>query len=79
MAGSLNHIIAEDATFTMDLIDGLGDAQEALEECFTLILELSKGRMVDVSMACRNHGFVDPYNPARHSSNPMPGAMKVPN
>lgn len=37
MAGSLAHITADDGTFTMDLIDNLGDAHEALEECFNTI------------------------------------------
>lgn len=43
MAGSLNHIIREDGKFTMDLIENLGDAHEALEECFTIIHALSDG------------------------------------
>jgi hypothetical protein len=37
MAGSLKHIVAPDGTFTMDTIENLGDAHEALEECFDLI------------------------------------------
>lgn len=41
MAGSLNHIIADDGTFTMDLIDNLGDAQEALEEAHQFIAVLA--------------------------------------
>lgn len=61
MAGSLNHIIDDDGRFTMDLIDNLGDAHEALEECYALIIELSKGNMTKVSKACKKFGFVDPY------------------
>lgn len=38
MAGSLNHIVdPETGKFTMDSIDNLGDAHEALEECFEII------------------------------------------
>lgn len=37
MAGSLNHIVAEDGSFTMDLIESMGDAHEALEECHAII------------------------------------------
>jgi hypothetical protein len=43
MAGSLSHIVNEDGTFTMDLIENLGDAHEALEECFAIIKRLSGG------------------------------------
>ena len=41
MAGSLNHIVNEDGTFTMELIENMGDAHEALEECHQIIAELS--------------------------------------
>ena len=37
MAGSLSHITDDNGNFTMDLIDNLGDAHEALEECFDRI------------------------------------------
>jgi ArsR family metal-binding transcriptional regulator len=37
MAGSLAHIIADDGTFTMQHIENLGDAHEALEECHQII------------------------------------------
>ena len=37
MAGSLNHIVAEDGSFSFDLIENLGDAYEALEECHQII------------------------------------------
>lgn len=40
MAGSLKHITDADGNFTMDLIENLGDAHEALEECFNKIREL---------------------------------------
>lgn len=45
----------------MDGIENLGDAHEALDECFTLILELSDGDMVKVSAACKKHRFPDPF------------------
>lgn len=61
MAGSLSHIIDTDGTFTMDLIDNLGDAHEALEECFAVIIELSGGNMGKVSKACVASGHCDPY------------------
>jgi len=37
MAGSYRMLIDDDGRFTMDLIDNLGDAAEALEECVTII------------------------------------------
>jgi hypothetical protein len=44
MAGSLNHITSDDGEFIgIDLIDNLGDAYEALEDCFHLIAILSGG------------------------------------
>jgi len=53
MAGSLNHIVdAETGEFRMDLIENLGDAQEALEECFHLIRIMSAGQMDTVNLFC---------------------------
>jgi len=43
MAGSLNHIINNDGKFTMDTIENLGDAYEALEECYFIIYKLTGG------------------------------------
>ncbi len=40
MAGSLNHIVDESGAFTMDSIENMGDAHEALEECFDIVAEL---------------------------------------
>ena len=37
MAGSLAHITATDGSFTMELIDNMGDAEEALEDCHAII------------------------------------------
>lgn len=40
MAGSFNHIVDKQGAFTMSTIDNMGDAREALEECFDLIAVL---------------------------------------
>lgn len=61
MAGSLNHIIGADGRFTMDSIENLGDAYEALEECFNLIYTLSGGDQRTVSRTCLALGFPDPW------------------
>jgi len=42
MAGSINHITDENGKFTMKYIENLGDAHEALEECFNEIQRLKK-------------------------------------
>jgi len=61
MAGSLSHIVNEDGKFTMDLIENLRDAWEALDECFVLIYELADGDSERISAACRKHNFPDPW------------------
>ncbi len=61
MAGSLNHIVGSDGKFKMDTIENLGDAWEALEECFELILHLAKGDTKIVSRACEALGYPDPW------------------
>jgi hypothetical protein len=40
MAGSLSHIVDENGAFTMSNIENMGDAHEALEECFDIIAAL---------------------------------------
>jgi hypothetical protein len=40
MAGSLNHIVAEDGSFTMETVENMRDAREALEECHQIIAYL---------------------------------------
>ena len=40
MAGSLNHIVAEDGNFTFSSIDNIRDAHEALLECHQIIAYL---------------------------------------
>jgi len=61
MAGSLNHIIDENGVFTMDFIDNLGDAHEALEECFGIISYLTMHKPELLSEVCKLHGYTDPY------------------
>lgn len=61
MAGSLNHIIGNDGTFMMAFIENLGDAHEALEECFHIIRVLADGDMNRVSAVCEELKFPDPY------------------
>jgi hypothetical protein len=60
MAGSLNHIIDDDGTFTMDGIENLRDAHEALEECFHIIRYLAESK-ADISEACRKLRYPDPW------------------
>lgn len=61
MAGSLSMIVDSDTgKFTMDLIENLGDAAEALEECFEIIYELSKGRMYNVNAVLRGMDLTHP-------------------
>lgn len=57
MAGSLNHIVGDDGRFTMDCIDTIGDAHEALEECFALICSLTGGDKEVVNNRCRELGL----------------------
>jgi hypothetical protein len=52
MAGSLNHIIGDDGRFYMDSIENLGDAYEALEECFAIIYHLSGGELEPINEIC---------------------------
>ena len=62
MAGSLSHIVDANGSFTMELIENLGDAHEALEECFALIYELAGGDSDKISTACSKIGCPDPWN-----------------
>jgi hypothetical protein len=58
MAGSLSHIVDDDTgRFTMDLLDNMGDAHEALEECFALIHALTGGDKEVINNRCRELGF----------------------
>lgn len=56
MAGSYRHIVNDDNEFYGDigeelLIDDLGDAYEALEECYDIILFLSGGDITKIAEA----------------------------
>ena len=54
MAGSLRHIVDSDTgKFTMDCLDHMGDAREALSECFHLIIAMTGGDMDEVNEYCR--------------------------
>lgn len=41
----------------MGAIDNLGDAHEALDECFKIILELTGGDKAKINPICRSLGF----------------------
>lgn len=62
MAGSLGHIVKSDGTFYMDMIENLGDAHEALEDCYRIIFNLAGGDTKKVSAACKDLGTVDPWD-----------------
>lgn len=58
MAGSLSHIVDDETgKFTMDLLDNMGDAHEALEECFALIHALTGGHRSTINLLCDKLGF----------------------
>ncbi len=57
MAGSLNHIVDDNGRFTMDTIEHLGDAHEALEECFNVIGELSNWNAAAVNTLLEHLGY----------------------
>lgn len=61
MAGSLRHIVDTDGCFTMELIENLGDAYEALEECFNLILAMTGGEKKEINpyLECLNYLELD--------------------
>jgi hypothetical protein len=55
MAGSYNHLLDEQGRFHMDLIENLGDAHEALEECFGMIQVLTGGDTAAIEQARLNY------------------------
>lgn len=57
MAGSLNHIVDSDGCFTMDTIENMGDAHEALKECFEIIRLITGGKKEVVNRYCVLLGF----------------------
>lgn len=63
MAGSLNHIVNDHGAFTMATIENMGDAHEALEECFDLIALLVDGDREKLWQACRKANAPLPQMP----------------
>lgn len=58
MAGSYRHITNRDGSFRgIDLIDNLGDAHEALEECYFMIAHLTKDNKQKIFEAWRDGYF----------------------
>lgn len=43
MAGSYNHLLNDDGTFRFDMIENMGDAHEACQQCFAIIQHLAGG------------------------------------
>ncbi len=63
MAGSYKHIINDDGSFRgVDLLDDLGDAYEALEECFDMLKFLSGGDKTKIFEAYK-YGYLMKHNP----------------
>ena len=57
MAGSLYHIVDDTGVFTMDLIENIGDAHEALEECFYIIQAMTGGTKEEVNVYLIDLGY----------------------
>ena len=57
MAGSLRHIIDHKGRFTTDGIENLGDATEALEECFFIIKKLTNGKAETINTVCNKYNI----------------------
>ena len=55
MAGSLRHVVGGDGRFTMGSIKNMGDAHEALEECFHIIRNL--GDRERINCVCRRLNY----------------------
>lgn len=56
MAGSYSHLVDDQGRFQgVELIDNLGDAYEALEECWGMIWFLAGGDAARVEEAERNY------------------------
>lgn len=69
MAGSFHHLIDKDLKFRgLDLIDNLGDAHEALEECYDMIMHLTGGNKVKIWRAHLAH--LAKQFPHHHPDNP---------
>ena len=57
MAGSLNSIIGDDGHFTMEDINNLEDAEQALHQCFEIIRLLTGGNKDVVNRYCSLREF----------------------
>ena len=58
MAGSLNHIVNPNTgQFETESIENLGDAWEALDECFHIIMALTGGKRDRVNVICDKLNF----------------------
>lgn len=57
MAGSLNHIVGKDGHFYMENIEHLGDAHEALHECFEIIRVLTDGNKNKINEVCKQLSY----------------------
>lgn len=62
MAGSLRHIVAEDGSMRLALVENRGDCAEALEECFDLIAVLLAA-YADPGIALRQACLAAKINP----------------
>ena len=72
MAGSFRHIVDQNGAFTMRYIENMGDAHEALEECFDIIGELLDTGVSNIDRchdtegwlkaACRHLKYLMPRN-----------------
>ena len=63
MTGGYRHIVNEDGSFRgVDLLDHLGDAYEALEECYEMIQYLNDGNKTKIYKAWRD-GYFKKYHP----------------
>ena len=70
MAGSYRHIVDADNNFRgINLIDNLGDAHEALEECYDMIQWLAQGDKHRICEAWK-FGHIEVRNPGRVSEEP---------
>lgn len=78
MAGSMNHLVDRDGRFTMEFIENMGDAHEALEECFDLIYLLARGCSETVGQACRALGYPDPWRDKHDPKAPMHSTRAAP-
>ena len=71
MAGSYRHVTDENNRFLgVDLLDNLGDAYEALEECYMMIKYLSGGDTRKIHEAWLE-GYIKASNPDRDVSHAM--------